>query len=166
MYVPDHHGLKIELLAKLHDDPLAGHFASKKTKELVSRKFYWVGMGNFIEAYCDACGVCQGSRVIRGKRQGLLEPLPAPSQIWEQITMDFVTDLPPNIQSDSFSRNAYDAFLVIVDRLSKMVHFIPVRKSLKREDLATLFLREVVRLLGVPSKIIGSGLHLRERFLV
>lgn len=80
--------------------------------------------------------------------------------------MDFVTDLPPNIQSDSFSRNAYDAFLVIVDRLSKMVHFIPVRKSLKREDLATLFLREVVRLLGVPSKIIGSGLHLRERFLV
>ena len=97
LYIPDHHGLKLELLAKFHDDPLAGHFATSKTRELVERKFYWIGLADFVNSYCQACGVCQGARVIRGKQQGLLEPLPVPSQIWEQVTMDMVTDLPASV---------------------------------------------------------------------
>ena len=67
LYIPDHYWLRMEILAKLHDDPLAGHFAERKTLELVQRRFFWPNMQTFISEYCKACGVCQGSRVLRGK---------------------------------------------------------------------------------------------------
>ena len=68
--------------------------------------------------------------------------------------MDMIVDLPASTMSTSLSRDPYDAILVVVDRLSKMTHFIPVRKTLKGEELAMLILREVIRLHGVPAKVI------------
>jgi hypothetical protein len=116
----------MEILAKLYDDPMAGHFAEERTYKLVSRRFFWPGMRELVADYCKACGVCQGSRVIRGKQQGLLQPLPIPSNPWEQISMDFITDLPASIKFKDLnsSREAYNAILVVVDRISKMAHFI------------------------------------------
>jgi len=113
-------------------------------------------MQDFVAEYCKACGVCQDSRVVRGKQQGLLEPLPVPANPWEQISMDFITDLPASIKSEdlSGSREAYDAILVIVDRMSKMAHFVPTRKSIKGEELSYMVVREVFRLHGIPAKIV------------
>jgi hypothetical protein len=156
LYIPDHYWLRMEILAKLHDDPIAGHFAKKKTLELVQRRFFWQDMQEFIANYCKACGVCQGSRVLRGKQQGLLEPLPVPAMPWEQISMDFITDLPASIKLEDLNsaREAYDAILVVVDRMSKMAHFIPTRKSIKGEELAYMVVREVFRLHGIPANIV------------
>jgi len=153
LYVPEDPSLRIILIAKHHDDPLAGHFATRRTKELLQRKFYWPGMSQFIDDYCKACGVCRGSRMIRGKAQGLLQPLEIPAKPWEQISMDFITELPASTSNENL-REAYDCILVIVDRFSKMAHFIPTRKTLKAEQLATIFIREVVRLHGVPANIV------------
>ena len=68
--------------------------------------------------------------------------------------MDMIVDLPVSTMSTSLSQDLYDAILVVVDWLSKMMHFIPVHKTLKGEELAMLILCEVIRLHGVPTKII------------
>ena len=151
LYIPANESLRIELIRKHHDVPLAGHLASVRTLELLARKYYWNGMHKMVREYCAACGVCQGSRVIRQKPQGQLQPLPIPANPWEQISMDFVTDLPASI---SFEGVEHDALLVVVDRFTKMGHFIPTWKDITTEQLAELFVREVVRLHGLPTNIV------------
>jgi hypothetical protein len=83
LYIPANESLRIELIRKHHDVPLAGHLASVRTSELLGRKYYWNGMHKMVREYCAACGVCQGSRVIRQKPQGQLQPLPIPANPWE-----------------------------------------------------------------------------------
>jgi hypothetical protein len=60
LYIPKQQALRNAILAKFHDDPLAGHFAERKTKELVRRKFWWPGLTDCVKGYCQACGVCRG----------------------------------------------------------------------------------------------------------
>jgi transposase InsO family protein len=151
LYIPANESLRIALIRKHHDVPLAGHLASARTLELLKRNYYWNDMAKLVREYCAACGVCQGSRVIREKPQGQLQPLPIPTNPWEQISMDFVTDLPVSI---SFEGVEYDSILVIIDRFTKMGHFIPTWKDIITEQLAELFIREVVRLHGVPTNIV------------
>jgi hypothetical protein len=91
------------------------------------------------------------SRVIRGKPQGQLQPLPIPTNPWEQISMGFVTDLPVSI---SFEGVEYDSILVVIDRFTKMGHFMPTWKDIITEQHAELFIREVVCLHGVPTNIV------------
>jgi hypothetical protein len=115
-------------------------------------------MQEFMADYCKACGVCQGSRVIHGKQQGLLQPLPIPSNPWEQISMDFITNLPVSIKFKDLnsSREAYDAILVIMDRMSKIAHFILTRKTISGEELAFLVIYKVFCLHGVPVKVVTN----------
>jgi hypothetical protein len=72
--------------------------------------------------------------------------------------MDFIMDLPASIKHEDLnsSREAYNAILVVVDRMSKMAHLVPTRKSLKGEELAYLLVREVFRLHGVPANIVTN----------
>ena len=91
------------ILARHHDHPISGHWSDRKTLELVARKFYWPGLRKLVTEYCRACGVCQGARETRGKKAGLLAPLPNPDRIWEHITMDFVTGLPRSQRSSDKS---------------------------------------------------------------
>jgi Integrase zinc binding domain len=143
--------LRIALsIRKHHDVPLAGHLASARTLELLGRNYYWNGMAKLVREYCAACSVCQESRVIRGKLQGQLQPLPIPTNPWEQIIVDFVTDLPASI---SFEGVEYDSILVVIDRFTKMAHFVPAWKDIITEQLVELFIREVIRLHRVPTNI-------------
>ena len=151
LYIPENESLRIELIKRHHNVPLAGHFATARTTELMARKFFWPGMKTLIDEYCLACGVCQGSRVRRIKPYGQLAPLPIPANPWEQISMDFIPDLPASVSIEGVE---YNAILVVVDRFSKMAHFIPTRKDLSTGDLAHLVVRELVRIHGLPAKIV------------
>jgi transposase InsO family protein len=153
LYIPENESLRRELVRRHHDLPLAGHFADKRTSELLGRKYYWKGMHKYVEGYCRACGVCQGSRVLRGKMQGELQPLEAPMKPWDHISMDFITDLPTSI---SFDGVEYNSIFVVVDRFTKMAHFIPTWKDITTEQLADTFIREIVRLHGLPSRIVSD----------
>ena len=80
---------------------------------------------------------------------GKLQPLPIPGRRWSSVSVDFITDLPVPAQG-------HDAIWVVVDRLSKMVHLVAIKKSITAEQVAKVYEREVIRLHGVPDDIVSD----------
>ena len=97
--------------------------------------------------YVSRCAVCQQVKAEHQKPTGLLQPLPILEWKWDNIFMDFVSGL-------SRMAKAYDAIWVIVDRLTKLAHFLPIKKTYPLSRLAKLYVEEVMRLHGVPSSIV------------
>ena len=80
---------------------------------------------------------------------GLLQPIMIPEWKWDRVTMDFVSGLP-------LSTSKKDAIWVVVDRLTKSAHFIPVRTDFSLDKLAELYVYQIVRLHGVPVSIVSD----------
>jgi hypothetical protein len=147
--VLDTDGERRIVLEMCHCDPLAGHFGYKRTLEKVRRHYTWATIRRDVKEFIDACIACRQSKAARHAPFGLLRPLPIPDGPWEDLTMDFITDLPPS----RVGEDVFDSIMVIVDKLTKMAHYIPVTKTIGAKELALVFLREVVRLHGVPRSI-------------
>ena len=111
--------------------------------------FWWHGMKKEIARYVSKCLTCQQVKIEHRKSGGLLQPLPIPEWKWEDITMDFVTGLPR-------TRHQLDAVWVIMDRLTKSVHFLPIRTTYSLDRLARMYIQEVVRLHGVLVSIVSD----------
>ena len=95
---------------------------------------------------------CQNCQLVKTEREvsrGLLQELPLPQWKWDMVTMDFVTGLPRTTGNR-------DAIWVIVDRLTKTVHFLPLRTTGKTEKLAREYMRTIVKLHGVPVSIVSD----------
>ncbi len=150
LYVPEEASVREELLKRHHDDPLAGHFGIDKTLELMSRKYYWDSIKTDVKEYVDSCDVCQRVKVKRHRPHGELNALPQPSGPWKEITMDFITDLPPSKRKG----HVYDAILVVVDRYTKMVRYLPTNKTIKAPDLEEMLMEEVFLKFGPPNGIV------------
>jgi len=103
-------------------------------------------MRNTIKQYVKNCDICQRTKVVRHAPYGLMKPNEAPDRPWKSISMDFITDLPDS-EGD-------DAILIIIDRLTKMAHFLPGTKELNARQFSDLFMREIFRLYGLPKDII------------
>jgi len=143
---------KAKAFWECHDSPMAGHFGVKRTLEKIRRKYHWEGLKKDVEAYCNDCLKCRRSVAARHRPYGLLNPLPVPSGPWSDVTMDFITELPPS----KYLGQVYDSILVVVDRLTKMAHYIPALATWTAQDLAQVWIREVVRLHGAPKNIISD----------
>ncbi|KAL6223495.1 hypothetical protein ACLB2K_006881 [Fragaria x ananassa] len=91
-----------------------------------------------IAAFVSRCLICQQVKAERQKPSGLLEPLPVPVWKWDHITMAFVFSLP-------HTREGHDGIWVIVDRLTKSAHFLPVGKKFSLDKLAELFANEKIK---------------------
>ncbi len=152
LYIPEVEALWIKILKKHHDDPLAGHLATKKTYNTLCHKYFWPNIYKQVDAYCTSCLICQGARVIRGKKPGELKSFPIPTKAWDVFSMDFITGLPESVEYGG----KYYAILVVVDKLSKMYHYIPCRSEMTAGELAKVITQEVIRLHGVPSTIISD----------
>ena len=92
---------------------------------------------------------CQKAKVEHQKPSGTLQPLDIPVWKWDSIAMDFVTHLPRTVRR-------HDAIWVVVDRLTKSSHFLAVNLKMSMAKLAQLYIREIVRLHGVPSSIVSD----------
>ena len=151
--VPTHsrfQALRNHIISEHHDAPFAGHQGVSRTKEALSRLFWWKGLHRDVCKYIQGCHQCAISKHARQRPFGLLQPLPAPDYCWQEITMDFVTGLPVTLEG-------YDTIVTFVDRFSKMVHFYPcTTDKLTAEKLADLFCSEVFRHHGTPAKIISD----------
>ena len=114
----------------------------------LKQMFWWPGLKKEVADYVSKCLTCQKMKVEHQKLSGTLQPLEIPQWKWGQITMDFVTGLPR-------TSTGHDAIWVIVDRLTKSVHFLPIRVDYTLERLARIYIQEIVRLHGIPSSIIS-----------
>ena len=111
-----------------------------------------------IADYVAKCLTYQQVKAEHQKPSGKLQPLPIPEWKWERITMDFVVGLPR-------SRDGYDSIWVIVDRLTKSAHFLPVKATYSVAKLAKLYVKHIVCLHGVPVSIISDrGYVFTSRF--
>jgi hypothetical protein len=147
--VPNNDELKKEILEEAHSSPYAIHPGSTKMYKDLKENFWWPNMKREVAQFVSQCLVCQQVKPEHQRQGGLLQPLPIPEWKWEDISMDFVVGLPLTLRQQ-------DAIWVIVDRLTKSAHFIPVRMDYSRERLARLYMKEVVRLHGVPRSIVSD----------
>jgi hypothetical protein len=146
IYIP--RSLRMFILQSRHDSPLSGHYGRRKTKELITRDFWWPKMDAFIEDYINSCETCTRSKASNHAPFGLLKPLEIPKRPWDSVSIDFVSALP--------LINGFDCICVIVDRFSKMAHYIPCTTSESAETSASLFFDNIVKLHGLPSSIISD----------
>ncbi len=133
--VPSQKSLIQELLYLYHDDQLAGHWGIDKTKELIERKFYWPTLATDVREYVLTCNTCQNIAIPRHKPYGKLESLPVPKGPWQEVSLDFITQLPRSY----IGTKEYDAILVVVDRYTKMAKFIPTTTDISAPEFAALF---------------------------
>jgi hypothetical protein len=150
LYVPDDAALKRRLLRELHDAPTGGHLGMIKTGKKVADLFYWYGMQHDIEDYVRGCVTCARSKPSQLSPAGKLQPLPIPQRCWETISVDFIGPL-PKTKGDHFN-----FVLMVVDKFSKLVHYVPCYQSITAEGSAKLVWSEVIRHHGVPSSIISD----------
>jgi hypothetical protein len=148
LYIPDCPDLHAELLRMYHESPVAGHMGRARTYEALSREYYWPGMLEYIERWIQNCHSCKRSNASREARQGVLKPLPIPERAWQDVSMDFITHLPES--------QGQDAILVIVDRLTKMRHFVACCGTCDAEEVARLFTKHVWKLHGLPRTIVSD----------
>ncbi|XP_026380121.1 uncharacterized protein LOC113274914 [Papaver somniferum] len=142
--IPDS-SLRLKIIKELHDE---GHMGRDKTFQLVSKSYYWPTMRREVAKFVDRCRICQ---VSKGKatNAGLYIPLKVPSQPWSDLSMDFVLGLPR-------TQRGNDSVFVVVDRFSKMSHFIACKKTTNALKVAELFFQEVYRLHGLPCSIVSD----------
>ena len=106
-----------------------------------------------MKTYVKGCDICLASKAVRHKPYGDLQLLPIPTHQWKDLSMDFVTGLP--ILTD-WKGDSYDSILVIVDRLTKMVHYQPVQVTIDAPKLAEVILDVVVWHHGLPDSIVSD----------
>ena len=136
------------LVREPHGGGLIGHFGFAKTLALLQEHFYWPHMKKGVERICGRCVTCRQTK-SRVQPHGLYTPLPIPSEPWIDISMDFVLGLPR-------SKHGRDSIFVVVDRFSKMSHFIPYHKAGDSSHVADLLFREIVRLHGMSRTIVSD----------
>ena len=105
-------------------------------------------MWKSVKEFVTMCDICSRSKIPRHRPYRLLRPLEIPKKPWTSISMDFIVDLPPS--------KGFDSIFVVVDRLTKMAHFVPCNKTVTGEETASLFTDNVYKYHGLPNDIISD----------
>ncbi|GKC05485.1 putative reverse transcriptase domain-containing protein, partial [Tanacetum coccineum] len=151
-------GIQIENLMELdnpralimhesHKSKYSVHPGSDKMYQDMKKLYWWPNMKADIATYVSKCLTCLKVKVEHQKPSGLLVQPEIPQWKWDNITMDFITKLPR-------TSSGYNTIWVIVDRLTKSAHFLPMRENDSMEKLTRLYMKEVVTRHGIPILII------------
>ena len=149
MCVLEYGELKRVIMEEAHSSAYAMHPGSTKMYKTLKEHYWWNGMKKEIASFVSRCLTCQQVKAEHQKPARKIQLLPIPVWKWEKITMYFVTSLPR-------TQRQHDAIWVIVDRLTKSAHFLPINVEDSLEKLAQLYVDEIVRLHGVPVSIVSD----------
>jgi hypothetical protein len=142
--VPNFQELKNMILREIHNVPYAGNPGYQKTIAVVQSQYYWPGMKKEVVDFIAKCLECQKVKDEHRHLAGLLQPFPFPQWKWE---VDFITKLPK-------TNKQCDFIMVVVDKLTKASHFIPVKLTHKETNIVDIYVREISRLHGIPKTIV------------
>ena len=156
--VPDVGDLRETILREAHDSAYSIHPGSTKMYQDLKQRYWWYGMKRDVAAHVAICDTCQRVKAEHQRPAGLLQPLKVPEWKWEETSMDFIVGLPR-------TPAGYDSIWVIVDRLTKVAHFIPVKTTYSSARLAELYMSRIVCLHSIPKKIMSDrGSQFTSRF--
>jgi hypothetical protein len=147
--VPDIKSIWELILKEAHETAYSIHPSIKKMYQDLKKRFLWYGMKREIAEYVARCDSCQRIKAEYQRPAGLLQSLQIPQWKWDEIGMDFIVGLPR-------TRASYDSIWVVVDRLTKAAHFIPVKTTYNSAVLAELYMSRIVCLHGIPKKVISD----------
>ncbi|GJS00488.1 hypothetical protein Tco_0316996 [Tanacetum coccineum] len=148
-WLPHFGGLRDLIMHESHKSKYSIHPGSDKMYHDLKKLYWWPNMKADIATYVSKCLTCSKVKAEYQKSSGLLVQPEIPQWKWERITMDFITKLPK-------TSSGYDTIWVIVDRLTKFAHFLPIKETDKMEKLTRLYLKEIVSRHGVPVLIISD----------
>lgn len=140
--------LQTLIFTELHGSRMGGHAGIYWTLARIRLRFFWVGMNRNVREFVRDCRTCQQVKIPPSKPSGLLQPLPIPTAVWEEISMDFVTRL-PTVAGRS-------VIMVVVDRLSKYCHLSTLLTNYTVASVAENFIHHIVCLHGIPKKIVSD----------
>ncbi|WVZ97914.1 hypothetical protein U9M48_043416 [Paspalum notatum var. saurae] len=154
--VPEVDNIRKLILSEAHDTAYSIHPGSTKMYHDLKERFWWYGMKRAVAEYVEVCDTCQRVKAEHQRPADLLQPLKIPEWKWEKISIDFIVGLPRTLKG-------YNSIWIVVDRLTKVSHFIPMNYSGAR--LAELYISRIVCLHGVPKRIISDrGSQFTSRF--
>ncbi|XP_029292890.1 uncharacterized protein LOC115011797 [Cottoperca gobio] len=144
-----------------HTSFVSCHPGVRKTLFVIRQWFWWPSMERAVREYVAACPVCARNKSSCQPPSGLLRPLQVPHRPWTEISMDFVTGLPIS--------EGQSTILTVVDRFSKMAHFIALPKLPSAKETAEVLLSQVFRIHGFPRDVVSDRgpqfVSFLERFL-
>ncbi|KAD6454703.1 hypothetical protein E3N88_09409 [Mikania micrantha] len=149
IWVPLFGNTRSIILDEAHKSRYSIHPGADKMYKDLKDFYWWPGMKKHIAEYVGRCLTCLRVKDEHQRPSGLLQQPEIPMWKWDQISMDFITKLPRT------SHN-HDSIWVIVDRLTKSAHFIPIREDYSMDRLAKLYVKEIVSRHGVPISIISD----------
>ncbi|WVZ81080.1 hypothetical protein U9M48_028503 [Paspalum notatum var. saurae] len=156
--VPNVDSIRKLILSEAHDTVYSIHPGNTKMYYDLKKRFWWYGMKRAVAEYIAICDTCQRVKAEHQRPAGLLQPLKVPEWKWKEIIMDFTVGLPR-------TQKGYNSIWVVVDRLTKVAHFIPVNTAYSGAKLAELYISRIVCLHGVPKRIISDrGSQFTSRF--
>ncbi|KAJ9557119.1 hypothetical protein OSB04_011733 [Centaurea solstitialis] len=149
IWIPRVEQLRKMIMDEAHQSRYSIHPGSDKMYKGLKEHYWWPGMKRDIATYVSKCLTCAKVKAEHQKPSGLLQQPEIPEWKWEQISMDFVTKLPK-------TKKGHDTIWVIVDRLTKSAHFLPIKETYSIDKLAQLYVDEIVMRHGVPISIISD----------
>ncbi|GKA27231.1 putative reverse transcriptase domain-containing protein [Tanacetum coccineum] len=149
IWVPLKGEVRTLIMDEAHKLKYSVHPGADKMYYDLRDRYWWPRMKKDIAEYVSKCLTCLKVKAEHQRPSGLLQQPKIPVWKWEGIAMDFVTKLPR-------TSSGHDTIWVIVDRLTKSAHFLPMREDYKMERLARLYLNEIVARHGVPISIISD----------
>ncbi|PNX87285.1 retrotransposon-related protein, partial [Trifolium pratense] len=147
--VPNIENLRKKILEEAHHSSYTVHPGSNKMYKDIKEIYWWEGMKKDVAEFVSKCLICQQVKAEHQRPAGLFQRIEIPEWKWERITMDFVTGLPRTLRG-------FDSAWVIVDRLTKSAHFLPVKTTYSASQYAKLYVERIVSLHGVPLSIISD----------
>jgi hypothetical protein len=162
IYVPNSNELKNLILREMHTARYVGHPGYHKTIAVVKSQYYWPGMKKEVVDFIARCLECQKVKAEHRHPPSLVQPLPIPEWKWEAVTMDFITKFPR-------TKKQHDSVVVVVDKLTKVAHFILVKLTHKAVNIVDVYMKEIARLHGIPKTIVQNTrifVRIFENFVV